>query len=69
MSSPSAPETPAETPTCYRHPDRTTYVSWQGHLGGPVTGATVAAVVLFTVSVWWRTNFLLAEVGGHFVFG
>jgi membrane associated rhomboid family serine protease len=26
MSAPSAPESPAEAPTCYRHPDRRTYV-------------------------------------------
>lgn len=32
-------------------------------------GATIAAVVVLTLLIWWRTSYLLAEVGGHFVLG
>jgi membrane associated rhomboid family serine protease len=59
-------------------------ISWQGHIGGLVTGgviaaayayaprkrrtltqsgATMAALVLFAVLIWWRTNDLLAQFG------
>ncbi len=65
-----------------------TAISWQGHLGGLITGVTIASayvyaprvrrnliqaavtgatLLLFATLTWWRTDYLLTEVGGHFI--
>ena len=68
MNTPGTPQLPAQTPTCYRHPDRPTYVSCT-RCGRPVCPECGHELVLTVGAARPQMGWLLAAVAPGFFSG